>query len=384
MGFIKSIVKPIKKIAGFAAPIAGAFLGSAIPGIGTALGGSLGGALGGAISGGGVKGILGGALGGYGIGGGGASLGSFLGSSGALGNALGSGILGAAGGALGGGVNGALMGGALGAGGGYVQGSGGLGNAFKNITGAGGATGGGGGLSSSYGLDDYSALEKADNTPNGFLTQAKDFLTGTKTPGMDDYSVLNNADNAAGALSSSNYLTPALSAGIGGYTNNKAENQLLKQQGKAFDTLSPFLNSKFDASNLASDPGYQFQLEQGTKAIDRAASARGNYFSGQALTDAADYSKGLTDTTLNDAYSRYLTDNAQKIGVAGGLTNIYDNIGNVQAGATTNLGNIFTGSLAAATGKQGVNSSGQIVGGQDNLQRLLASLTPQQRAQLGY
>lgn len=50
--------KKIKKVLGYALPIAGGFLGSAVPGVGTALGSALGGAAGGALSGGGLKGAL--------------------------------------------------------------------------------------------------------------------------------------------------------------------------------------------------------------------------------------------------------------------------------------------------------------------------------------
>lgn len=359
---LKKAFKPVKKIAGFAAPFAGF-----IPGVGILGAAALGGGLG--ALGGGFKGALGGALGAGGIAGGGALLGNALGAgSGAFGSAVGSGLLGAAGGALNGGLKGGLIGGALGGAGGYIQGSGGLGNAWDNLTGTAGGTGATGGLSSSYGsaFDDYDALAAADNP--GFLTKAKDFFTGGTTLGPDDYSVLSSADlgrdaTALGTTASStpSSLTPLLSAGIGGYSNQRAEDQLLKGQQNAFNTLSPFLNSKFDASDLGNDAGYQFQLAEGNKAIDRAAAARGNFYSGQALQDAADFSKGLTDTTLQDAYNRYLSGQQQKIGVAGNLANIYGNQGDIRANATTNLGNIFTGSLAAATGGRGVNSSGNIV-----------------------
>jgi len=373
MGGITGILRSV-------APLAGLALGPAGFGLTSALGAGAVGAGLGSLGGGGLRGALGGGLGAYGLAGGGGALGSALGAgSGAAGNALGSGLLGAAGGALTGGGQGALLGGALGGAGGYIQGSGGLGNAWDNITGASaGAAAPAGGLASSYGNvasnTDPSLWDRVTGALGGGGADYTGAQAGQAISGVGqsaaERSLLSSANSMlvpqAAAASSSNWLTPALSAGLGTFSNQRAQDQLIKGQEKAFNQLSPFLNSTFDASNLASDPGYQFQLQQGEQALGRQQAARGNYFSGEALREAADFNKGLTDTTLQDAYSRYANDQNRKIGVAGGLADIYGNIGNTQAAATTGLGNIFTGSLAAATGKQGVNATGQMIGGDSN------------------
>jgi hypothetical protein len=39
------------------------------------------------------------------------------------------------------------------------------------------------------------------------------------------------------------------------------------------------LGGTFNPTDLTQDPGYQFNLQQGQQALDRAQGAKGNYFS---------------------------------------------------------------------------------------------------------
>jgi hypothetical protein len=61
----------------------------------------------------------------------------------------------------------------------------------------------------------------------------------------------------------------------------------------------------FTANDLQNDPGYQFTLDQGMKANERAASALG--VSGGAAKSLAQYTTGLASTHFNDAYNRALS-----------------------------------------------------------------------------
>ncbi len=55
------------------------------------------------------------------------------------------------------------------------------------------------------------------------------------------------------------------------------------------------------------DPGYGFELQQGTQALQNAASAGSGAFSGAALKDLLGYSQGFARTGYNDAFNRYQT-----------------------------------------------------------------------------
>jgi hypothetical protein len=65
----------------------------------------------------------------------------------------------------------------------------------------------------------------------------------------------------------------------------------------------------FQAPTLAdveATPGYQFQLQQGTDAINKHAAATGNLLSGNTGKALEDYGQGLASTTYNDRYNQAL------------------------------------------------------------------------------
>jgi hypothetical protein len=53
------------------------------------------------------------------------------------------------------------------------------------------------------------------------------------------------------------------------------------------------------------DPGYAFELQQGTQTLQNAASAGSGAFSGAALKDLLGYSQNFARTGYNDAFNRY-------------------------------------------------------------------------------
>jgi hypothetical protein len=55
------------------------------------------------------------------------------------------------------------------------------------------------------------------------------------------------------------------------------------------------------------DPGYAFELQQGTQSLQNAASAGSGAFSGRCFKDLLGYSQGFARTGYNDAFNRYQT-----------------------------------------------------------------------------
>jgi hypothetical protein len=78
---------------------------------------------------------------------------------------------------------------------------------------------------------------------------------------------------------------------------------------------NPFLTQGFYADKFSAPtaaqaqqtPGYQFTLDQGLKATQNSAAARGLGTSGAALKGASTYATGLADSTYNDVYNRALS-----------------------------------------------------------------------------
>jgi hypothetical protein len=113
--------------------------------------------------------------------------------------------------------------------------------------------------------------------------------------------------------------------------NEKIQRALQAAQGQAQSYLSPYVQAGSDATgqlsaalkagfqpgDLTQDPGYQFRLQEGEKALQRRMAASGLGQSGAALKAAQEYGQGLADQTYNDAYQRWLSGNSQLLGAAG-------------------------------------------------------------------
>lgn len=62
----------------------------------------------------------------------------------------------------------------------------------------------------------------------------------------------------------------------------------------------------FNANDLYSDPSYQFRLNQGLDAVNRAGGAAGKRISGNRLLDLNNYAQGMASTEYQNAYNRAL------------------------------------------------------------------------------
>lgn len=128
----------------------------------------------------------------------------------------------------------------------------------------------------------------------------------------------------------------------------------------------------FSLANFTSNPGYQFQLQQGQNAINSSAAAMGGTLNGGTLKALDQYTTGLANTTYGDAYNRYLANSQegynQLFGVAQlgeGATstlgaqntnaqatagNFLTQKGNAQASGDVGVGNAINGYLSGAGG----------------------------------
>lgn len=106
-------------------------------------------------------------------------------------------------------------------------------------------------------------------------------------------------------------------------TSERANDQLMAARGrnelavntskvygeKATKDLSDLSNGpafSFTGDNLSSDPGYQFALAEGQKALERSAASRGSAFGGAAAKAAVRYGTDYAGTKFNEAFGRAL------------------------------------------------------------------------------
>ena len=64
----------------------------------------------------------------------------------------------------------------------------------------------------------------------------------------------------------------------------------------------------YSAEDFSADPGYAFRMQEGMKALDRQAAARGGLISGNALRAAQRYGQDMGSQEYQNAYNRAITE----------------------------------------------------------------------------
>ena len=89
--------------------------------------------------------------------------------------------------------------------------------------------------------------------------------------------------------------------------NTADANALFSPYTQVGSTAASGLNSALQNPfkfNLADDPGYQFRLSQGQKAVEQSAAARGGAVSGGALKALTQYGQGFASNEYANAFQR--------------------------------------------------------------------------------
>lgn len=103
----------------------------------------------------------------------------------------------------------------------------------------------------------------------------------------------------------------------------------------------PGLTTPFGMQQFQESPAYQFNLQQGKQAIDKAAAARSGYYQPATLQDISRFSQGLASNEFQNAFNNYWTNQGNQF-----------NMLNTLSGQGQNA--------AAQTGAFGANAAGQI------------------------
>ena len=124
----------------------------------------------------------------------------------------------------------------------------------------------------------------------------------------------------------------------------------------------------FGMEQFQADPGYSFRMDEGMKALERSAAARGGLLSGSAMKGIQRFGQGMASDEYSNAFNRYQIErnarlnplqslagagqtSASQIGQAGqsmtagiGQSNqaMASNLGNLYTSNASNLGNLYT------------------------------------------
>lgn len=69
-----------------------------------------------------------------------------------------------------------------------------------------------------------------------------------------------------------------------------------------------FLQKRFNNAEFEKDPGYQFRMDEGNRAVEGGAAARGGLLSGAAAKAMQKYSQGFASNEYGNAYNRFTGD----------------------------------------------------------------------------
>lgn len=114
----------------------------------------------------------------------------------------------------------------------------------------------------------------------------------------------------------------------------------------------------FDASTMYNDPGYQFRLGEGLKALDRTAASRGGLLSGGAIKAGERYAQDYATNEYTNAFNRYWNERNQLLNplqsLTGAAQTTANNLGTAGANYATNAGsNMMAAANARASGYVG-------------------------------
>lgn len=136
------------------------------------------------------------------------------------------------------------------------------------------------------------------------------------------------------------------------YAQQRADQEPWRQVGmNALGQLEgqmPDLNRSFSMSDFQHDPGYQFRMAEGTKAIERSAAARGG-FSGSTLKSLSKYGQGVASDEYNNAYNRFNNDRTNRFNKLSSMAGL---------GQTANQANLQSGMNYANNVNQNINAAG--------------------------
>lgn len=121
----------------------------------------------------------------------------------------------------------------------------------------------------------------------------------------------------------------------------------------AASKYEPFTMAKFQA-----DPGYAFRLQEGMKALERSAAARGGLLSGATLKGVQEYGQGLASQEFTNAFNRYQAERQARLNPLQSLAGMSQTSANTLTGAAGQLGqnigsNLMAGGAARASGYMG-------------------------------
>jgi hypothetical protein len=177
------------------------------------------------------------------------------------------------------------------------------------------------------------------------------------------FSSKNAADTQAGAANR------AADISNDQYNQTRADQAPWRAAGEtALNQLVPLASNytPFGMSQFQQDPGYQFRLSEGQRAMAHSAGGRGGLVSGTSLKAMQDYAQNSASGEYQNAFNRYQTERNARLNPLQSLAGVGQSATNFTGAAgaqnAATMGNYLTGGAAAQAAGQ-VGSANALTSG---------------------
>jgi hypothetical protein len=128
------------------------------------------------------------------------------------------------------------------------------------------------------------------------------------------------------------------------------QQQMAPYREAGYGALSDLQGLLADPSSIVNDPSYQFRLQQGEQAAQRALAARGGLLGGAALKSLTRYGQGMASDEFANQYNRLA--NLAGVGqtAATNTAQMAGQFGQQAAGLLQDVGNIRSAGMLGAGG----------------------------------
>lgn len=139
------------------------------------------------------------------------------------------------------------------------------------------------------------------------------------------------------------------------YQQQRTDNEPWRKAGA--EALTGMGNADFQrdftSADFQKDPGYDFRMQEGQKALERSAAARGGLNSGGTLKALSRYGQDYASNEYGNAYNRFNQDRDRRFGRLSTLAGMGQGANNANASGSQNYANNAGQNMMGAANAQG-------------------------------
>lgn len=196
----------------------------------------------------------------------------------------------------------------------------------------------------------YTSQQSTSNNDPALRTYLQGIVDNAVHKGEVGYDPYNNAMKGLRSLDQTTQSNVVDNSALDAAVQREIAAQNAASTSAQTNPLYGSLMKSFGMDSYQADPGYQFRLAEGNKALERNLNARGKTYSPEAIKALTEYNSGQASQEYGNAYNRFTNDQG----------NIYNRLAGIAG-----IGQTATQSLAQQGQNYG-NAAGELYTGMGN------------------